>query len=210
MRMQGTLKKWNADKAYGFISQGQGKPDLFVHLSAFQKNGQVPQTGQVLTFDVVQGQDGRWQAVRVLRQGETARLELEPMRRSPQPRPLSQESRPTAHPPSRVQHRPYKRTSRLWRALPILVVVAGIWGYQELIAPRLASSTHTAAHSLGDWNTMQAQSQENQPSVQCDGRQHCSQMASCAEAKYFLANCPNTKMDGDGDGIPCEQQLCSF
>jgi len=42
----------------------------------------------------------------------------------------------------------------------------------------------------------------------CDGRQYCSQMKSCAEAKYFLANCPGVKMDGDGDGIPCEKQWC--
>jgi hypothetical protein len=46
-------------------------------------------------------------------------------------------------------------------------------------------------------------------SFRCDGRQHCSQMTSCAEAKFFLANCPNTKMDGDHDGIPCEQQWCT-
>lgn len=38
----------------------------------------------------------------------------------------------------------------------------------------------------------------------CDGRQHCSQMTSRAEAKYFIKHCPNTKMDGDNDGIPCE------
>ena len=43
---------------------------------------------------------------------------------------------------------------------------------------------------------------------QCDGRQHCSQMTSCAEATYFIQNCPNTKMDGDRDGIPCERQWC--
>lgn len=43
----------------------------------------------------------------------------------------------------------------------------------------------------------------------CDGRQYCSQMRSCAEAKYFLANCPGVKMDGDNNGIPCEQQWCS-
>jgi hypothetical protein len=42
----------------------------------------------------------------------------------------------------------------------------------------------------------------------CDGRKHCSQMRSCPEAKYFLANCPGVKMDGDNDGIPCEEQLC--
>lgn len=45
------------------------------------------------------------------------------------------------------------------------------------------------------------------PSFRCDGRQHCSQMGSYDEALFFLRNCPNTKMDGDGDGIPCERQF---
>ena len=43
----------------------------------------------------------------------------------------------------------------------------------------------------------------------CDGRRYCSQMKSCAEANYFLANCPGVKMDGDKDGIPCEEQWCT-
>lgn len=42
----------------------------------------------------------------------------------------------------------------------------------------------------------------------CDGRTRCTQMKSCDEAKYFLANCPGVQMDGDGDGIPCEDQHC--
>lgn len=42
----------------------------------------------------------------------------------------------------------------------------------------------------------------------CDGRTYCSQMTSCAEATFFLQNCPGTKMDGNGDGIPCEKQWC--
>ncbi len=46
-------------------------------------------------------------------------------------------------------------------------------------------------------------------SFKCDGRRYCSQMKSCDEAKYFLANCPGVKMDGDGDGIPCEDQWCT-
>jgi hypothetical protein len=33
-------------------------------------------------------------------------------------------------------------------------------------------------------------------------------MSSCEEATFFLRNCTNVKMDGDYDGIPCEQQLC--
>ena len=42
----------------------------------------------------------------------------------------------------------------------------------------------------------------------CDGRTRCSQMTSCAEATFFLQNCPGVKMDGDKDGIPCERQWC--
>ncbi|MDO9031149.1 MAG: excalibur calcium-binding domain-containing protein [Hydrogenophaga sp.] len=47
------------------------------------------------------------------------------------------------------------------------------------------------------------------PAFQCDDRKHCSQMSSCSKAKQFLNNCPGMEMDGDGDGIPCEQQLCT-
>jgi len=47
----------------------------------------------------------------------------------------------------------------------------------------------------------------NKPQFKCDGRQHCSQMTSYEEAKYFIQHCPNTKMDGDNDGIPCERQF---
>ncbi len=42
----------------------------------------------------------------------------------------------------------------------------------------------------------------------CDGRTYCSQMTSCEEATFFINNCPNTKMDGNNDGIPCEKQWC--
>jgi hypothetical protein len=47
------------------------------------------------------------------------------------------------------------------------------------------------------------------PTSQCDGRTMCSQMTSCAEAKYFLAHCPGVKMDGNHDGVPCEMQWCT-
>ncbi len=48
---------------------------------------------------------------------------------------------------------------------------------------------------------------KNTTKFKCDGRQHCSEMNSYEEAKFFIQNCPNTKMDGDGDGIPCERQF---
>ena len=41
-------------------------------------------------------------------------------------------------------------------------------------------------------------------SYKCDGREYCSQMRSLEEANWFIRHCPNTKMDGDHDGEPCE------
>ena len=29
-----------------------------------------------------------------------------------------------------------------------------------------------------------------------------AQMASCGEASFYQQHCPDTKMDGDGDGVP--------
>ena len=50
---------------------------------------------------------------------------------------------------------------------------------------------------------------ESSEDFSCDGRTRCSQMHSCAEARYFVRHCPGTQMDGDHDGEPCEQQWCN-
>ena len=51
------------------------------------------------------------------------------------------------------------------------------------------------------------QGEPNETPYQCDGRQYCSEMDSYEEAEFFLEHCPNVKMDGDHDGIPCERQF---
>ena len=43
----------------------------------------------------------------------------------------------------------------------------------------------------------------------CEGKQYCSEMTSCKEARFYLKNCPNVKIDGDNDGTPCESQWCN-
>jgi len=42
----------------------------------------------------------------------------------------------------------------------------------------------------------------------CDGRLQCREMHSCEEATWFLKHCPGVTVDGDGDGVPCEEQFC--
>lgn len=38
----------------------------------------------------------------------------------------------------------------------------------------------------------------------CGTKTKCGQMDSCAEARCFLEKCGVTRLDGDGDGTPCE------
>ena len=49
----GTVKWFNAEKGYGFISNDEGGDDIFVHFSAIQSEGFKTLTeGQKVTFDV--------------------------------------------------------------------------------------------------------------------------------------------------------------
>jgi cold shock protein len=58
----GTVKWFNANKGYGFITQESGD-DVFVHVSAIQDGGSLDE-GEVVEFDITQGQKGP-QAVNV-------------------------------------------------------------------------------------------------------------------------------------------------
>lgn len=41
----------------------------------------------------------------------------------------------------------------------------------------------------------------------CGDKRTCKQMSNCEEAMHYLKNCGLTRLDGDGDGVPCES-LC--
>ena len=89
----------------------------------------------------------------------------------------------------------------------ILIAIIGLWfAYQN------HSTQQTEEPVLYNETTISKPIEEvyTKPSkiYKCDGRQYCSQMSSCEEATYFLNNCPNPKMDGNNDGIPCEKQWC--
>jgi len=54
----GTVKWFNAEKGYGFISR-EGGPDVFVHYSAIQSTGyRSLEEGQAVEFEVTAGPKG--------------------------------------------------------------------------------------------------------------------------------------------------------
>ena len=56
---QGTVKWFNGEKGFGFISQDDGQPDVFVHFSAIQSDGYKSlDENQKVEYDVKQGDKG--------------------------------------------------------------------------------------------------------------------------------------------------------
>lgn len=84
-----------------------------------------------------------------------------------------------------------------------LLFVAGWYGYSQY-QRRVQLPLELADEVVAPANVRAAPDTR----FKCDGRTYCSQMTSCAEATFFLQNCPGTKMDGNNDGIPCEKQWC--
>ena len=98
----------------------------------------------------------------------------------------------------------------------LLGVVIGAFGlsawnhFHPVAATADAAATAEAPEEAmsGTQEPEAAEAPRETPAFHCDGRVYCSQMTSCEEARYFLENCPGVKMDGEGDGVPCEGQWC--
>ena len=182
MRTHGTLTRWNDARGFGFIAPALGSDELFVHVSAFPRDGARPHVGELISFEI-ETRDGKRCAVRVVRPG--GRLSPHAARRAIGGRPRN----------------------GLPAALLALLVIGGIaaFGYSRL-APRATPEAVRAASI--PVSSAQAADHAIPPTFACDGRTRCPQMTSCAEARFFLKQCPGTTMDGDHDGVPCEDQWC--
>lgn len=183
MRFDGKLSKWNDERGFGFIRPDRGD-DVFVHVSAFPRDGCAPRVGEPLSFEIGLDRHGRKRAAQVRR-------------------PASRRAS-TSRVPHADSSRPGGRTAGRVIGIALLIAV-GVFAFRFF--PEQINATEPAAFL----EPAHALVQDSQASdFRCDGRTHCSQMTSCAEARFFLANCPNAQMDGDGDGVPCERQWCSF
>lgn len=174
MRAHGKITRWNDDRGFGFIAPAGSTSDLFVHISSFPKGGTRPQVGELISFMVETGPDGRQRAVSVMRPGQRA-VQSPGARRKPQ----------------------HRAGRKLARSLTLLLIAGlGIYAWSEFKSrAELPEAPGLVPNESARFS--------------CDGRTMCSQMSSCAEAKYFIRNCPGTQMDGNGDGEPCESQWCN-
>lgn len=181
MRIEGTLSKWNDDRGFGFIKPAQGGQDIFVHISSFPKDGGRPTIGERLSFEVEIDSSGKKRAKNLLC----------PQRPTVARTPAARRASP---------HRRREGPGLFGRVVPLLVLVGlGVYAYGEY-SHRSPPAPAIAVERVAE---------DTSSAYRCDGRTHCSQMTSCAEAKFFLRNCPDVRMDGNNDGVPCEQQWCT-
>ena len=92
-------------------------------------------------------------------------------------------------------------------AKPFLVSVLGvaITFSGTLLVPTINSSPHITRNQP----TSSLKKGKINERYKCNGKIYCSEMTSCAEAKFYLRNCRGTKIDGNHDGVPCEKQWCN-
>lgn len=224
MHMDGIVKTFQHERGFGFIAIEGEKKNLFFHIKDFPHREIMPQIGEKVRFEIVEAQ-GKLRAVDIMRLD----LKSEAVREAPQSRTLSnfdQQKSRLEH--SRadlkvevVRHTPQSRAlanldqqSRRREGRPVRS--AGNW-IRNIGIIVMVCLAYAVYHKYQVWKNNQPEQirpvqkiiaeplPEN--NFKCDGREHCSQMSSYEEALFFIRHCPNTKMDGDQDGIPCESQF---
>lgn len=180
---KGKLQRWNDDKGFGFIMADNGSDNIFIHISELKNAGRRPVVGDVLLYTLITS-DGKSKAI-------NARIEgVSPVNKG---RKISSSA-----------------SSDFFSKIVFLILALGIafFAYNKFLSSRVlpVSSIKNVAS--------EEKAYELEPTIMpvpiakiehhCDGRQYCSQMTSMEEAEYFVKHCPDTKMDGDHDGYPCE------
>jgi len=229
MFLEGKIKKYNSERGFGFIQVEGRTSDIFFHITDFPKMTGEPKLGERLKFLIVE-EHGKFKATNIVRldlKRESPISEITPNEKLTVPA-LSNRTQETSKKGLTFtivgliviailsglvfqKYQSYQQSKKL-KAAQLIEEQRKIVEQQrkvigELPQVKLSEKTKRALESS------HVQSVQNEPSTkennqfQCDGREHCSQMGSYEEALFFLRNCPNTKMDGDGDGIPCERQF---
>ena len=228
MFLEGKIKKYNTERGFGFIELEGNQADVFFHIKDFPKGaGGGAKGGERLKFLIVKD-NGKSKAANI------ARLDLKRSNTHNQFNQDKEVDRviPPKNPASHKgmiftiigvviiailmgsvfqKYQVYQQSVKLKTAQLIekqkKIVEDQRQAIGDLPEVKFSEKTENALKggSISVFDTPVAQNKTTSASsFRCDGRTHCSQMTSYEEAVFFIRNCPDTKMDGDHDGEPCE------
>jgi len=181
---QGKLKHWNEEKGFGFIALKNEPKDIFIHISSLKKMSRRPIIGDIITFKIHIDNNGKKRATDAIIKGVSS--------------------------VDNIKKKKYKKTnsnnilSKV--AVFILLVLVGYFLY-SVFSKIENAPTQTKEKII--MTPKESQKLKSKNVFSCQGKVYCSQMTSCSEAKFYLNNCKGTKIDGNGDGVPCEKQWCN-
>ncbi|MBQ4799779.1 cold shock domain-containing protein [Pseudoalteromonas sp. MMG006] len=198
---KGLLKSWKTDKGFGFIKSDTLEHDTFIHISALKHMSRKPKVGDTIYFEVASQPDGKTKAINCRIEG-VAEFKAPYQKNKQQPHRIAKSN---------------FASSFLGKVASIsIIAVLGFIAVNKYnhYQSNEQFNNQTPVITNADLATLDEQYPKivipkvvipkNTQKFTCDGRQHCSQMTSKDEAIFFINNCPNTKMDGDRDGKPCE------
>lgn len=222
MRQQGKIIKWLDDKGYGFVDVNHmdgTKQQVFVHISAFQKEQNHPEVGEEITFEIVKDNFEREQARNIFyinrplllvpevaiqsrdqqeNQRDQSRMKIQP----------GQQRLGSGYGYGENQGQPRKRSFKTLFYM-ILFSFLALKATEHLVpdlyhgnGAKMVQTVPTPILENNDKHEITTKA------FQCAGKTRCNEMTSCDEAMFYLKNCPGALADGDGDGIPCEDQWC--
>ncbi|MGR9100472.1 MAG: excalibur calcium-binding domain-containing protein [Gammaproteobacteria bacterium] len=179
---KGRLERWNDAKGFGFILPENQEREVFIHISAFHKDiSRRPKIGDVIRYQLHVDHSRRSRAVNAKIEGVSI-------------------NRASFHNSIRRKKTRNDNNTR-WLAKGIALILF-------MSAAFLLYGKIQKGNFQKDTSILFQRNRVSEKTYRCEGKTYCSEMTSCEEAKFYLRNCPDTKMDGDYDGVPCESQWC--
>ena len=191
MKDKGILINWSVQKGYGFIDCESYEDDVFIHMSALEHMVRKPSVGDVIFFDRLLDSNGK---------GRAEYATIKGVETKPHGGFAGNKNIPVINGNG--------RNSRPGVVLIIMGLVSVLYLYQTFSPEPLPISMPGTVKEFIK-KEVSPTKLDNADFI-CHGKQHCSQMTSCKEAKFYLKNCPNVMIDGDADGIPCDRKLCGY
>jgi len=202
MRRHGSITRWIDDRGFGFVTDGETGEEAFLHVSSLQRRSIRPQVGDRVSFDVELDERGRPQAIRVAHARGQVFANIVP--------DATADGRGRGNPRGGLG-------AMTWIGVVLVLGLGFGWFLTQPSAPdpadaiepvRASPAARVRATTVPATPSRTVHSVPASSAYTCAGKTRCPQMSSCAEAMFYLQNCPGSVTDGDGDGRPCEDQWC--
>ncbi len=185
--LKGKLIRWNDKKGFGFIKPNLGGRDIFIHISSLKTIPRKPIIGDIIFYQIHTDNNGKQRAVNSKIEG------LKIYKKT-----TKTKNNYTVHKTNKKS----KISTLIFTILTFIFIASYLFSF-------LTKKNTDKIENRFTPSSQYSETEVYEPQYSCSGKIYCSDMNSCKEATFYLNNCPNTKLDGNNDGVPCERQWCN-